>query len=600
MRSWITRRKRRRAVFCSLLVLVLLLIVLCAGRMAAHAEETESASSVQRVQEQNAEESKGKNQMSTDQDTEEKGIHEQSTEEKEKISSEDGTTSSKRASEDKESVSGALEGSTQKKTEESGNRTGSSASADGAISETTEDDTGQKEAETKRKSAAKSMAGSTDMSQYITGIAISETIVKDRMHVKVTVTFGSDEEDTIVFHGGDTMYVSWSSSAPTVTSMEAYTRSGMALRNEDGLHLADADITKNDVKITFTDEVNDLKKVHGHVTFEAVCYNSSENSENFGTVTVSGGNLKASVDIYGRENKEEGEFLDKKGQQDVTDVNYIQYRVYLNNDGLKKLKSDTDVEITDTAGQGMEIDENSIRLERTIGTAGSEEDFEIEANSRVIRIHVPAEALEETEWILSYRTRITDFTRAKIKNDLEGEYTKQADEDPTEEVMTVWTNIVKASGDITGVRKGTLRIHKVLKGTETPIEGVTFTVKRQDGEVILEDQTELEMKTGADGYAELTQLPSGVYLITETSAPEWVEMVEESVSAEVKDTTEETPEITLVTVENSARQDTGMPETGSQDAGSMLAGGIMTLLAGLMLGYLVLPASPRHMNRKRF
>ena len=77
---------------------------------------------------------------------------------------------------------------------------------------------------------------------------------------------------------------------------------------------------------------------------------------------------------------------------------------------------------------------------------------------------------------------------------------------------------VKAGGQyemtFTNKRAYGLQIRKVIKGTNQPLDGCTFTVEKANGEMVG------SYTTDASGLATVTGLEDGVYVVTEVSCPE--------------------------------------------------------------------------------
>lgn len=77
---------------------------------------------------------------------------------------------------------------------------------------------------------------------------------------------------------------------------------------------------------------------------------------------------------------------------------------------------------------------------------------------------------------------------------------------------------VKAGGNyemtFTNKRAYGLQIHKVIKGTNQPLDGCTFTVEKANGEMVG------SYTTDSSGLATVTGLEDGVYVVTEVSCPE--------------------------------------------------------------------------------
>ena len=102
---------------------------------------------------------------------------------------------------------------------------------------------------------------------------------------------------------------------------------------------------------------------------------------------------------------------------------------------------------------------------------------------------------------------------------------------------------VKAGGNyemtFTNKRAYGLQIRKVIKGTNQPLDGCTFTVEKANGEMIG------SYTTDASGLATVTGLEDGVYVVTEVSCPEGYRLDPEPQNVIVK-----AGELATVTFEN--------------------------------------------------
>ncbi|MBS6639830.1 MAG: hypothetical protein KH295_02110 [Clostridiaceae bacterium] len=102
---------------------------------------------------------------------------------------------------------------------------------------------------------------------------------------------------------------------------------------------------------------------------------------------------------------------------------------------------------------------------------------------------------------------------------------------------------VKAGGNyemtFTNKRAYGLQIRKVIKGTNQPLDGCTFTVEKANGEMVG------SYTTDSSGLATVTGLEDGVYIVTEVSCPEGYRLDPEPQNVIVK-----AGELATVTFEN--------------------------------------------------
>ncbi|MCE3505172.1 prealbumin-like fold domain-containing protein, partial [Staphylococcus aureus] len=74
---------------------------------------------------------------------------------------------------------------------------------------------------------------------------------------------------------------------------------------------------------------------------------------------------------------------------------------------------------------------------------------------------------------------------------------------------------INANAGIEGTVKGELKVLKQDKDTKAPIANVKFKLSKKDGSVVKDNQKEIEIKTDANGIANIKALPSGDYILKE-------------------------------------------------------------------------------------
>lgn len=134
------------------------------------------------------------------------------------------------------------------------------------------------------------------------------------------------------------------------------------------------------------------------------------------------------------------------------------------------------------------------------------------------------------------------------------------------------------------LRRGSLQIIKVESGTDTRLEGATFCVKDEDGQVVAEG------KTDKNGELSFDDLPWGTYTLQEIYAPEGYVLDDSDVEVEIGAKNAEIE----ITVENKKetpdKPHTDVPKTGDTRANPWLVGLAMVVMltgAGGLLVYFI-------------
>ncbi|MEG2627588.1 MAG: Cna B-type domain-containing protein, partial [Anaerovoracaceae bacterium] len=153
-------------------------------------------------------------------------------------------------------------------------------------------------------------------------------------------------------------------------------------------------------------------------------------------------------------------------------------------------------------------------------------EFQDESNAtflttdNTINITIPQAYVKDKMIQIGYRTKITQKNRPIFHNNSKATYTLTGEE-PITSIDNIGVKNTSANTGITGTKQGELKILKVITGTETPIEGVKFVLKRKDNTQI-NNATSITLTTDKDGIANVKGLPDGEYSFKETYAPEWV------------------------------------------------------------------------------
>ena len=396
-------------------------------------------------------------------------------------------------------------------------------------------------------------AYAADRSQYITSLTVSPSTVEANGKVRVDVTFSDGSPGTHVFQGGDTIVVTWPSGG------EAYLHgyaSEIPLVSSGGVTYANVSVTAAGAVVTFNDAVNDLYDVNGSFYFELLAKNVTDTTEqDTKVVTVTGGSRTADVTIIkpasGSGSGTGGEPPDFRKQADEIgggwthidgiegwvmtldpdDPTYTQWMLTAN-EGQKTIISD--ITITDTLGQGQAIDTSWAHLysrgrysknyQGTVAEVkaafeadfpGSSLAFDSAGNLSWV---ITRSASDGTAWYLRYRCRITDFSLLTLQNSADIYWTGGDGRTYSGHDESQFAN-VQQGGDVGVTPRGSVKITKLVEGTDVPVKGVKFKLDVLEGDSWHNVAT---LTTGRDGKASKDALLLGHYRLYEVSAPAYV------------------------------------------------------------------------------
>ncbi|SFQ41292.1 hypothetical protein SAMN02910358_01996 [Lachnospiraceae bacterium XBB1006] len=135
----------------------------------------------------------------------------------------------------------------------------------------------------------------TETNNYVTDIHFSKTEVTNRETVSVSVSFGDNHSETPIFHGGDTIEITWPDSGEAF--LKGY-KASIPLYNEEHMEYARADVFMNRTVITFLDAVNERNDVNGYVEFEALAYVATDTASwDKKTIAVTAGTYSSELTI---------------------------------------------------------------------------------------------------------------------------------------------------------------------------------------------------------------------------------------------------------------------------------------------------------------
>ncbi len=399
----------------------------------------------------------------------------------------------------------------------------------------------------------KGIYASTDVSSYVTGISIENSSVNVDERVKVKVTFDDGSGDEHIFHGGDTITVSWPTSGDAY--IKAYSKT-IPLVSSDGITYANAVITSKGATVTFLDSVNDMYDISGSIWFEALAKSDSDDeAEKTFTGAVTAGNFSAEFAVTkpasstgtGESNlpffRKQPENVGGGWQRndelgwimglDPDDPTYTEWALTANENN-ETITSD--LVIKDTLGEGQRIDydynkcdiyangKNACKYEGTITEVveafnSEHSDSQLTINNGNITWKIGQNTVNGTDWHFHYRCEITDFSLETFSNKATVQYS-DASGSPTYSNAEGYFSNVKSGADVVAIPRGVVQVTKKVKGTDLAVEGVEFTVQK-----LVDDewQTVGTMSTDESGIATMTKLKFGSYRIFESAQPTYLE-----------------------------------------------------------------------------
>ncbi|MEW6909399.1 Cna B-type domain-containing protein [Trueperella pyogenes] len=305
-----------------------------------------------------------------------------------------------------------------------------------------------------------------------------------------------------------------------------------------GKKLANVVADASRIRITFTEEIKNLHDVQGHVSVLMRGLNVDRGT----TRTLKVGNTI--VKIAHGNGGDRGVFAWKTGiMYGDFKPGYVTWSLRANING--DVWPGGPVKIVDKLGEGQILDGSGISIalywhgqqhQTHKLTWSSIDDFlndpyygrnkgtsiAYNKDDGTINIDIPHEVISEKEFSFTYDAKITDETLEEFKNHATFDFYENQIKKQITDTFTVRNP--KASGGIEGKTTASVNINKTVKGTEIPIEGVKFTVKRQDGGKLFpaSDVTSKELVTNKNGQIRERGFIPGVLVITETGAPEGI------------------------------------------------------------------------------
>lgn len=427
-----------------------------------------------------------------------------------------------------------------------------------------------------------------DISDYVvTDFTASSSTIGNNTQVSFDLKFSEDDTAGNLIHNiedGDTITISWpTSSMPSDLGfyLVGYNNTHDLEFTPEGeltpVTVGQVVISDNGAVITFNSSVENYQHVKGTLTFSATAHNTGNpTSGTTDTLQITSGTKSVDLTVRQQGGGGVGTGLISKNiryfNNDVS-TKTAEWGIGLNQTYSPNLTGT--VTVTDVISEKLDPPE-FVRVwahykddEGTVHTwrYDSESEFEnsmganfsYDSASRTLTVTIPASSLSNFEvdgathpvWLEMY------FNTKWNSNTPGGEtigntayvsyYTSATQTDPTQghAYASVW--VPRSGAEVTGVPHGTLELTKVVDGTATPIKGVTFRVYKltgdggthvsgwyQNPDGSMSDY--VDIITGPDGIAALTNLQDGYYEIEEVGGPEWVVRTTQKVQAHLTET----------------------------------------------------------------
>lgn len=368
-------------------------------------------------------------------------------------------------------------------------------------------------------------AASDISSTNVTSLTVSPSQINDGGNTKVRVDF-SDTNGPI--KNGDIITVSW----PTTGNLkvEGYIKSLPLTVNEQVV--GQVLINSDGATITFNQNVEKLKDVSGFAEFEVQGRNlTNTTQQNTQNGTITSGTKSAELSVTKSEAGTGGVFYYKTGDMQPSEPDYVRWFLNINTQKAYVIK---DLTIHDQIQGGQKIDLSTLNIQvegshpnNITGPTAIKEfqekypgsNLTVDESNNTINIFIPQGYASKNNFIVSYKTKITNETQPEFVNKTQAWYQEHNQPEVAGQSFDYSVQNISANAGIQGTVKGELKIQKVDKDTKLPIPDVKFTLAKSDGSVIKNGQTSIELTTDDKGIANIKELPSGSYIIKEIDAP---------------------------------------------------------------------------------
>ncbi len=362
-------------------------------------------------------------------------------------------------------------------------------------------------------------------STNVTDLTVSPSKIEDGGKTTVKMTF-DDKNGKI--QNGDTIKVAWPTSG--TVKIEGYSKTvPLTVKGEQvGL----AVITPDGATITFNDKVEKLSDVSGFAEFEVQGRNLTQtNTSDDKVATITSGNKSTNVTVHKSEAGTSSVFYYKTGDMLPEDTTHVRWFLNINNE---KRYVSKDITIKDQIQGGQQLDLSTLNINVT-GTHSNYysgqsaiTDFEkafpgskitVDNTKNTIDVTIPQGYGSYNSFSINYKTKITNEQQKEFVNNSQAWYQEHGKEEVNGKSFNHTVHSINANAGIEGTVKGELKVLKQDKDTKAPIANVKFKLSKKDGSVVKDNQKEIEIKTDANGIANIKALPSGDYILKEIEAP---------------------------------------------------------------------------------
>ncbi|PNZ73193.1 Cna B-type domain-containing protein, partial [Mammaliicoccus stepanovicii] len=359
----------------------------------------------------------------------------------------------------------------------------------------------------------------------VTNLTVNPEVMNDGANAKVRVTF---DDTGGKIKSGDFIKVDWPSN--NQGKIEGFSKTiPLEIR---GKKVGEVVINKDGATITFSDNIETFDDASGFAEFEIQGRNYTDTQqEDDKNVTIKSGNTSKVVTIHKGESGTESVFYDKTGDILPEDTSHVRWFLNINNE-QKPVSKEIRVNDQIQEGQQLELESLNIRIDGTHSNYFSGPDaiakfqeyipgavITADQDKNTIDVYIPQGYASNNQFTIAYKTKITNEKQKEFINRSQAWYQEHGKEEVNGKSFDYTVQNISGDAGIEGTEKGELKIFKKDKDTKSPISNVKFKLTRADGNVIINNQQEVEIITNNEGIANIKGLPSGKYIVKETEAP---------------------------------------------------------------------------------
>ncbi|SUK13867.1 collagen adhesin [Staphylococcus agnetis] len=368
-------------------------------------------------------------------------------------------------------------------------------------------------------------AASDISSTNVTSLTVSPSQINDGGNAKVRVEFNDNNQK---IHNGDTIRVNW----PGTADLKIQGYSKTLPLTVHGQQVGQVVITADGATITFNENVERLQDVSGFAEFEVQGRNlTNTNKADSKTGTITSGSKNASLTVTKGEAGTAGVFYYKTGDMQPDDTQHVRWFLNINNE-KKYVSKPIWVKDQIQDGQQLDLDTISITINGTHSDYFSGPNAIQQFQNKIpgasitaspdknsIDVYIPQNYASLNNFTIAYKTKITNETQPEFVNNSQIWYQENNQPEVNGESSNHTVKNISANAGIQGTVKGELKIQKLDKDTQQPIQNVKFTLTKADGTAFDDGSKSKELVTDAQGLANIKGLPSGKYIIKEIEAP---------------------------------------------------------------------------------